>query len=198
MSALMTWGMRGVGLVLLSELLTCGDVGRLTGPTVEEAALWPRPTERLLLTCSSGEAEARYERGVRNTPGDSVVSFSARMSDCVAVLGSAVKSATLGSGGPSMARGISCADLARAGVGRQVVTWNTAETSTLLMGRSRVSIEGAVTVVTQTGTVLSGKYEGATAVRTATFPRGDIEAGCLSEQGLTRLRGQVTLSMTYP
>ncbi|MCE9671043.1 hypothetical protein LY474_24845 [Myxococcus stipitatus] len=198
MSALMTWGMRAVGLVLFSELVTCGGVGRLAGPELGDAVLGPRTGERLLLTCSSGEAEASYARGVKATPGDSEVSFSARMRDCVGLWGSAVKSATSGSGGPSMARGISCADLARAGVGRQVVTWNTAETSTLLMGRSRVSIEGATTIVTQTGTVLSGKYEGATAVRTATFLRSDIEAGCYSAQGLTHLRGQVTLSMTYP
>ncbi|MCP3059017.1 hypothetical protein LXT21_09560 [Myxococcus sp. K38C18041901] len=195
-------GTSGCGVLLLG-VLACGGEGRQgTGPLMEgtggSGMALERPLEKVLITCPLGLGEAKYGTGLKGEPGDSEVSFLASVSGCVTVLGSAVTSATLGSETPSLVRGLSCADLSRAGAGRQVVKWNTAETSTVLMGQSHVSVQEATTVVTQTGKVLSGKFQGATAVRTTTYMTADVERGCHSPEGLKDLKGPVTFSVTYP
>ncbi|WP_342377044.1 hypothetical protein NVS55_37350 [Myxococcus stipitatus] len=198
-----SWGVKGVVLLGLCMPLACGEgngravTGSLDGHgpmgmTIE------RPPEKVLITCPLGQGEAKYATGVKAEPRDSEVLFHASVSNCVTVLGSAVTSAQMGSEAPSLARGMTCADLARAGAGRQVVTWNTAETSTVLMSQSHVSVQDATTLVTQTGKVLSGKFQGATAVRTTTYLSTDIDSGCRSATGLTYLKGPTTFSVTYP
>lgn len=198
-----SWGVKGLVLVGLCGPLACGDGGGRQGRGTLEGQesggmTIERPPEKVLITCPIGHGEAKYGTGVKVSPRDSAVSFQATVSNCVTVLGSAVTSATLGSEAPSLVRGISCADLARAGAGRQVVTWNTTETSTVLMSQSHVSVQDATTLVTQTGKVLSGKFQGATAVRTTTFLSTDIDNGCRSDEGLTFLKGPATFSVTYP
>lgn len=196
-----SWSVRGLVLVGLCGPLACGDGGGGPGRGAQEGPgtmTIERPPEKVLITCPLGHGEARYGTGVKAAPRDSAVSFQATVSNCVTVLGSAVTSATLGTEAPSLMRGLSCTDLARAGAGRQVVTWNTAETSTVLMSQSLLSVQDATTLVTQTGKVLSGKFQGATAVRTTTFLSTDIDNGCRSEDGLTYLKGPATFSVTYP
>ncbi|MCP3063267.1 hypothetical protein LXT21_31265 [Myxococcus sp. K38C18041901] len=59
-------------------------------------------------------------------------------------------------------------------------------------------VQGTPTVVTQVGSVVLGKYAGSSANRTASFVTADLSSGCLSSEGLARVRGQETLTLTRP
>ncbi|WP_163869977.1 hypothetical protein [Myxococcus eversor] len=60
----------------------------------------------------------------------------------------------------------------------------------------RVGVQGTLSVFVLTGTVRSGKFVDATAVRTISYVTVDLEDGCASPEGLTSLSGLTTLSLT--
>jgi len=74
------------------------------------------------------------------------------------------------------------------------VTWNTGETSTLLQTRATVQVGATTIVITYVGTVESGRFAGATAIRTLTYLTTDLTA-CGSPEGVPGMSGLTTLTL---
>lgn len=181
--------MLGCG-ALEEPVLTAPDEGSVA--ETSEAALDLGP---VLVTCPVGTSQAFYSPGLKNTPQDVTVSGQATLSNCVTVLGDPVTSGT-NSLTSSVVRGFSCGDLLLPRAVTQTVTWNTGETSTMVFTQLRVGVQGTLSVFVLTGTVRSGKFVDATAVRTISYVTVDLEDGCASPEGLTSLSGLTTLSLT--
>ncbi|NTX02682.1 MULTISPECIES: hypothetical protein [Myxococcus] len=149
----------------------------------------------VLVTCPVGTSQAFYSPGLKPTPQDVTVSGPATFSNCVTVLGAPVTSGTTNLA-PVVVRDLSCVALLQPSSVTQTVTWNTGESSTLVLTQLLLDVQGTLTVLTRTGTVASGKFVGATAVRTITYVTLDLENGCTSPEGLTSLSGPTTLTLT--
>ncbi|QSQ12446.1 hypothetical protein [Myxococcus landrumensis] len=148
----------------------------------------------VVVTCPLGLSQASYMPGLSEHSKDVTVAGATTLSNCVTIPASAVKSATLPLES-SLHAGFSCADLLTPRTVRQVVRWNTGETSTLVFSESRELAQGALTVFTLTGTVESGAFARATAIWTVTYLNSDIEKGCASPGGLIWLSGPSTLEL---
>ncbi|MBZ4401159.1 hypothetical protein [Myxococcus sp. AS-1-15] len=145
-----------------------------------------------LVTCPVGSVTVTFDPPLRRTPQDVVTTSTGVLSNCVTLLGSPVTSATAWR--QLNEPGLSCANLLKTPSTTLSLTWNTGETSTLRSTQVRVASEPAVAIAEETGTVLSGKFEGATSVRTATFVSTDL-AACDSPEGLSSLNGLLSLSL---
>lgn len=148
----------------------------------------------VVVTCPVGITQASYLPGLSEVTKDVTVAGATTLSNCVTIPASSVVSARLPLDS-SLLADYSCADLLTPRTVRQVVTWNTGETSTLVFSQSRELAQGPLTVFTLTGTVESGAFAEATAIWTVTYLNSDIEKGCASPGGLIWLSGPSTLEL---
>ncbi|AGC48860.1 hypothetical protein MYSTI_07588 [Myxococcus stipitatus DSM 14675] len=148
----------------------------------------------VVVTCPLGLSQASYMPGLSERSKAVTVAGATTLSNCVTIPASEVKSASLPLES-SLHSDFSCADLLTPRTVRQVVRWNTGETSTLVFSESRELAQGALTVFTLTGTVESGAFARATAIWTVTYLNSDIEKGCASPGGLIWLSGPSTLEL---
>ncbi|MCK8503841.1 hypothetical protein [Myxococcus fulvus] len=148
----------------------------------------------VVVTCPVGVSQASYLPGLSEGAKDVTVAGATTLSNCVTIPASGVKSASLPLES-SLLAGYSCADLLTPRTVRQVVRWNTGETSTLVFSQSRELAQGPLTVFTLTGTVESGAFLESMAILTVTYLNADIEKGCDSPGGLIWLSGPATLEL---
>jgi|GEM_PF-1768966 len=193
---------RPVGLLnaCVLMMLGCGGVEERALSAPEEGSAGETSEAALdlglvLVTCPLGTSQAFYSPGLKNTPQDVAVSGQGALSNCVTVLGDPVTSAA-SSLTTNVVTGFSCADLLRPRTVVHTVVWNTGESSTMTFTQLRVGVQDTLTVFALTGSVVSGKFVGATAVRTLSYVTLDLENGCASPEGLTSLSGLATLSLT--
>ncbi|NTX10326.1 hypothetical protein HUA76_05975 [Myxococcus sp. CA056] len=145
-----------------------------------------------LVTCPVGATHVTYSPPLRTQPQDVVFTSTGQASNCYSLLGSSVTSAT--SFVSFLMKGYSCTDLLDISSGTTLLTWNTGESSTVRQTQTTTAVNGNAIVVTQTGTVLSGKFVGATFVRTVTLLATDL-AACDSPEGLTSISGPMTITL---
>ncbi|MBZ4397134.1 hypothetical protein [Myxococcus sp. AS-1-15] len=178
--------------LMMSLLLVSGQVS--AEPSVEGGAS-PREVLTLaVVTCPVGGVQIRYNPPLRDTPQDVRIQGEGVFSNCVTVLGERVTSGTTGTDG--VRQGYSCADLLGiVPVPAGQLVWNTGEVSTFRLTQISARVDGPLLVVVQSGTVLSGKFEGAQAVNTIAFAATDLDA-CRSPEGLPRMSGNQTLVLT--
>lgn len=194
-------------VVLLSALALTSTFDVSAGSGEEEGRAPPRvrlavPAEPrdeadegpVVVTCPVGLSQASYVPGLSERSKDVTVAGATTLSNCVTIPASAVRSASLPRES-GLLEGVSCADLLMPRTVRQVVRWNTGETSTVVFSQSRELAQGALTVFTLTGTVESGAFSRATAIWTVTYLNSDIEKGCASPGGLIWLSGPSTLEL---
>ncbi|MDR7381202.1 hypothetical protein [Promicromonospora iranensis] len=111
-----------------------------------------------LVTClPTSTYDVSYNPPLRLRPVDTVRTTERSYTGCV----STVPGLTGGSGTDSQPRTLSCVDLLASGSSVYTITWNTGQTSTLDV-ENAINIVGGTITVTQTGTVASGLFAGAT------------------------------------
>ncbi|MCP3059016.1 hypothetical protein LXT21_09555 [Myxococcus sp. K38C18041901] len=194
------------GMVLLSALaltstfdVSAGSEEEERGASREPVAAVAEPSARselgsVVVTCPVGVSQASYLPGLTEGTKDVTVAGVTTLSNCVTIPSSGVKSASLPLES-SLLTGYSCADLMTPRTVRQVVRWNTGETSTLVFSQSRELTQGPLTVFTLTGTVESGAFTESMAILTVTYLNSDIEKGCDAPGGLIWLSGPATLEL---
>ncbi|MUN39006.1 hypothetical protein [Actinomadura litoris] len=142
------------------------------------------------LTCT-GTSHLAYSPGLTFTPQTTTITETDTYTSC------ASSDPTLTSGhisGSFPVAGLSCATLA-AGPDRYPVIWNNGQTSTIAFAQTEATIVAGVQQYVGTGTVISGEFNGATAVFTwAYLPPSPLN--CLAPGGLTSQDGTVTAVIT--
>ncbi|AKF84766.1 hypothetical protein MFUL124B02_04220 [Myxococcus fulvus 124B02] len=166
----------------------CGEEPPAPVPPEEVTQGQQLPT---LMSCPVGSTMNRYSPPLSMVPRDTTVTGTSTFSNCVSLSGEVT------SGELSFyveLPGFSCQDLLEVGSARADITWNTGETSTLLQTRGSVQVSNATVVLTYVGTVESGKFQGATAIRTLTY--FDVNLfDCFSSRGVPGLSGVTTLTL---
>lgn len=91
--------------------------------------------------------------------------------------------------------GLSCSTLFSPASGRSTIEWNTGEKSTYTFSTTVEFVEGQA-IVTSTGSVVDGKFRGATVVRLVTYVQADVlNNGCLAPGGLSSNAGPAILTI---
>ncbi|MBN9684645.1 MULTISPECIES: hypothetical protein [unclassified Corallococcus] len=180
-------------------LSSCLAGGLLSGCGDEPSARAPaEPTAQqeqkllALVSCPVGAVVTNYSPPLRSTPQAVTIQGQATFSNCVSVFDPGLTSAT--NNFTINTTAYTCNDLLEIGSARTVVTWNTGETSTLVQTRVSSQVGSTTIVITYVGTVESGKYRGAVALRTLTYLSTDLDA-CTSPEGLTQMSGLTTLTL---
>jgi hypothetical protein len=92
---------------------------------------------------------------------------------------------------------LSCATLLGARSGTRLFEWNNGQASSFTFNRAIVDV-GGQTIVTFTGAIVSGEFQGATVLETVTFVSPDL-LDCLAPPGITTLGpGAEVLDITVP
>ncbi|MFY2564341.1 hypothetical protein ACN469_42515 [Corallococcus terminator] len=146
----------------------------------------------MLVTCLIGTNVVTYSPPLKNTPQAMTVTTTQTHTTCLG-----------GPAGLTSATGFSstfrpqnsCLDLLFIIPTMSSVTWNTGETSTFSHMQVNTRVEGLAVVLVQEGTVVSGKFAGATVVRTFTLAQTDLDA-CSSDEGLAGITGPATMTLT--
>lgn len=147
-----------------------------------------------VVTCPLGAVTTTYSPGLRNTFQPISSTTQSTYDSCVTLLGEPVVSATAIDHTASQGR--TCALVHFNEASHTTLRWNTGESSEVTFTLNGVDVQGLLTIETYNGQVLSGKYAGATIVRTNTYVNTDLTDGCFSVEGLTQSRGVSTLTLT--
>ncbi|MFY1831254.1 hypothetical protein ACN47A_35400 [Myxococcus fulvus] len=182
-----------LSMLVVTALAACGEESRDPPPSFQEDLVRAGQPLLTLVECLVGSAAIQYSPPLKNVEQDVTVVTTTVYSNCISLLGGTVTSGT--NTIRSFRPGFSCMDLLSIGSSTSVITWNTGETSTLIQTRVSSQINGNLAILTNVGTVESGKFAGATVTRTTTYLSTDL-AACDSAEGLSRLSGPATLSLT--
>ncbi|NTX50169.1 hypothetical protein [Myxococcus sp. CA039A] len=144
-----------------------------------------------LVSCPIGTSQTQYSPPLKRTPQDVTISTANQWSNCISLFGGVTSGV---SSSLFVRQDYSCDTLVGILPVTSQVTWNTGETSTFRQTQVSTNVQGATLVILQIGTVLSGKFEGATLVRTTTLLASDL-AACDSDTGLASISGPVTLTI---
>ncbi|TQF16629.1 hypothetical protein FJV41_07350 [Myxococcus llanfairpwllgwyngyllgogerychwyrndrobwllllantysiliogogogochensis] len=185
-------GVSSKSWVILVAVGLAGCGAPESSPAVPEEVGQSEQRLLTLVTCPVGSTQVTYSPPLRNLPQDVNITSIGLASNCYSLLGSSVTSAT--SSVSFVMKGYSCTDLLDIGPVTTLLTWNTGESSTMRLTQTTTAVNGTAIVVTQTGTVLSGKFVGATVVRTVTLLSTDL-AACDSPEGLAGISGPMTITL---
>ncbi|WP_163870793.1 hypothetical protein [Myxococcus eversor] len=176
-----------------STLFACGTEG--TPPPESSFQSSEAPLGLGTVVCPLGTTTISFSPPLTNTPQDTYTSGAGSLTNCTALLAPPVTSGTTGF--PTVLRpALTCDELVGIRGATVNITWNTGETSQLSLTQVIISGGSSVKETAQIGTVVSGKYAGATAVRTLTFVTADLENACASPEGLPQYTALQTLVLT--
>lgn len=164
----------------LGALILLGAVLALAGPARAGA---------LDVTCA-GTLTANYSPGLTLAPAEQTIATSRIYAPCVSTT---VPGLTAGLNDSTQHMVQSCLDALQSRTGSRTISWNDGTTSTINYNAT-VSHVGANTVVTFTGQVIDGRFEGDTYLETVVGPTPNILA-CFSD-GVKSRSGIVTLEIT--
>ncbi|MCP3058931.1 hypothetical protein LXT21_09120 [Myxococcus sp. K38C18041901] len=145
-----------------------------------------------MVACPVGATVNQYTPPLSVIPRDTHITGMSSFTNCVSLFDPEVTSGELLIDVQRPA--YSCRDLLELGSTRAEVIWNTGETSTLFQTRTSLQISNTTIAVTYSGTVESGKFQGATAVRTLTYLDVDLFE-CFSSSGIQGMSGVTTLTL---
>ncbi|MBZ4397135.1 hypothetical protein OWM54_06320 [Myxococcus sp. MISCRS1] len=184
--------MRGMASCLLGLMMLLGSPS-----WAEPRGEVDRAQEELLplavVTCPVGAFRTTFTPPLRETPQDVRIQGEGGFSNCYTLLGERVTSSV--SATDFVRPNYDCFDLLEILPVTIQLTWNTGEVSTFRLTQVTARADGPLLVLVQTGTVLSGKFEGATVVMNVTFTSTDLDA-CRSPEGLRGMSATQTLVMT--
>lgn len=162
--------MRTIGRVVAVLLIAGGVTAVAAGPAAAGVAD---------VTCTTPSSNVLSSSPpLTSTPAVVTLTSQSSLGPCVSVSDPAITSGSWRTVVPNITA--SCDFLLRSSSGSDTVTWNTGQTSTL-SGNREASVEGALFIVTFTGTVTSGVFAGDTVVEQFAGPSTDIT---LCELGL--------------
>ncbi|MFE9696414.1 hypothetical protein [Streptomyces sp. NPDC006270] len=138
-----------------------------------------------------GSQTTTYNPGLTNTPQTLTRSGQNIHAPCLATVSPFTFT---GSTAFTSTSTLSCLSLTEANTGVDLISWSTGATSTFSYNRT-VSIVQGQTVVTLTGEITSGWFQGATAVETITSVALDLGA-CATAEGITSTYGVSELTIT--
>ncbi|MET8990196.1 hypothetical protein ACFYUK_27585 [Nonomuraea wenchangensis] len=147
-----------------------------------------RPAHATVPTQCQGSETVTYSPGVTFTPQNIEITVSGRFSSCLGGTGQV----TSGTYGEQFTLFVGCTDLFDGFEGRRVVEWNTGDSSVIEGTGSSTAAAGQV-VTTFTGTVVQGRFQGASAVQTVTLVQPGL-LQCLTT-GFTKATGLTTLTI---
>jgi len=149
----------------------------------------PANAVQLEVTCV-GTSSGTMTPGLTYTPQTVQISTNLIYSPCVST-DPTLTAAT--SGSVSSFVGASCLMLPFVGSGSFTLFWNNGNTSTFTFNAAS-AIVGGLIVLTRTGTITAGQFQGATAIRTVTYPPlNPLEC---RTTGVTSNIGVIALSVT--
>ncbi|MBB5866739.1 hypothetical protein F4553_000118 [Allocatelliglobosispora scoriae] len=152
----------------------------------------PAHAAPLDLTCAVGTETESYSPGLRLFPQTVAVTVNRIYTGCVSASNPAVTGAVITGNAVAMK---SCLDpIPAASNGSFTIPWNTGQSSVFTFNRTVVIVGGA-TVITRTGTISSGLFQGATAINTTTLPLINPTA-CLFAPGVSSCGGTATLILS--
>jgi len=151
--------------------------------------------EPVSVICELGTSTRVFSPAATTTPQDINVTTSSAFSNCLTVAGQVVLNGSVTTG-PILQQGLTCWNPLTMGGGEATVTWNTGETSRFDYTAVEVSVVGLTTVVTYTGTVLHGKYYGATATWSIVYTTALLTLGCQVTGSVPSLGGIAQLTIT--
>ncbi|GEN08914.1 hypothetical protein SAMN05443572_10849 [Myxococcus fulvus] len=184
--------MRGMASCLMGWMMLAGSLS-WAEPRGEVARAQEEFLPLAVVTCPVGAFQTTYTPPLRDTPQDVRIQGAGGFSNCYTLLGEDVRSTS--SAADFVKRGASCSDLLEIVPVTNQLTWNTGEVSTFRLTQVAVRADGPLFVLVQTGTVLSGKFEGATVVMNVTFSSTNLDA-CRSPEGLPGMSATQTLVLT--
>jgi hypothetical protein len=151
-------------------------------------ALAAAPSAAQATVVCFGTQTTEYSPGVTLEPREVTITFEEILSSCVSPTDPSV---TSGRASGSRRRMASCLEL----LGERVYTWSNNRRSTFRYTTATVVV-GGVRTITHTGTIVSGQFEGDTAVEVFTQPALNTQ-DCLGE-GVTRTTGLAELTALSP
>ncbi|MBZ4398710.1 MULTISPECIES: hypothetical protein [unclassified Myxococcus] len=151
--------------------------------------------EPVSVICELGTSTRTFSPAATMTPRDIDVTTSSAFSNCLTVLGQVVLNGNVTTG-PYERTGLTCSNPLATGAGEATITWNTGEFSRFDYTSVDVSVAGLTTVVTYAGTVLHGKYYGATATWTIAYTTALLNLACMNPAGVSSLGGVAQLTIT--
>lgn len=141
------------------------------------------------LTCPLGSTITHYTPGITNTPKPTTLESTSLLSACVGLpLG--ISNATITTSGSG---NLGC-DGGTPSVTTNVV-WSDGTTSSAQANNIVVQRPLGQVIVIEESEIISGRFIGATLVRTLTLLQTDFD-GCSSPEGVTSVGGPTTLTMT--
>lgn len=136
-----------------------------------------------------GTETVTYSPGVTFTPRNIEITVSGQFNSCIDGAGQV----TSGTYGEQFTIVAGCNDLLAGFEGQRVVQWNTGDSSIIEGTGSGTAVAGQV-ITTFTGTVVQGRFQGASAVQTVTLVQPGV-LQCLTT-GFTNATGLTTLTIT--
>ncbi|WP_426735941.1 hypothetical protein [Myxococcus faecalis] len=148
-----------------------------------------------LVTCG-GTVISTFDPPLKNEPQDVVASAGGVLSNCLL---SGLTATFVPRTGPIKAA--SCLDLLHSSYGTLRLIWSEPGNpapgeSEVLFSATVVGVGDVATTITDTGTVRSGRFAGATMVRVSTYANDLLGNKCASPEGLATLNGSVTFVLT--
>lgn len=168
--------------VLLFAATMLGAVALPSSPPAARADVLP--------TTCVGTLENTYKPGLTLTPQTHTVTNHTNYSECLSLSHPQITSAT---SHVTVEAVTSCLIVLQPGSGSKTIKWNTGQHSVFEWNRT-VTSAGAVTIVTLTGHITSGPFQGHAAVEVETFPVIDF-ADCLAPGGLKSRSALVALEI---
>lgn len=188
-----SWNLLAIFMLAGGTLTACGGLEETpaSAPTPPGELATAEQGLLTLVFCPVGAAESTYSPPLSTTPQTVMNTGTSTLTNCYSLFGGVTSgSSVINNSRPDY----SCNELLNIGSSGSVITWNTGETSTLTQTRIGSRVEGLAVIFTHIGSVVSGKFEGATTVRTTTYLNTDI-AACFSPEGLSHLSGTTTLTL---
>ncbi|MBZ4015636.1 hypothetical protein [Streptomyces purpurogeneiscleroticus] len=140
----------------------------------------------------TGTQNITYTPGLTLVPTPTAVSVTTAYANCGLL---SEPGLTSGSSSSTAEQTLSCLRPLTPGSGSLTIKWNTGETSTFSYTRTIARVAGQI-VVTRTGKIDSGKFEGRSAKEVIAGPT--LDAHKCAGKGITERLGAVTLTITSP
>ncbi|RKH05685.1 hypothetical protein [Corallococcus carmarthensis] len=191
------------GLVLAAFLLApLGHaVAAPTGPSGQPQELLdlPIPTGPLMVQCLLGSSVTTYNPGLTDTPQNVTRNINSTYTLCANLLGTPLfLTAGSGTGNVPVANASCQQAIEPPEPIQESFFWGDGGFTTVLFTQIGLRAKGTASEAVLIGTVTSGRFPNAVAMKTVTYVNGDPTNGCGQPGGLRELRGPSTLSFYLP
>ncbi|RKG93652.1 hypothetical protein [Corallococcus terminator] len=155
----------------------------------------------LAVACLTGSSTITYNPGLTNTPQNVTSQTNSSYSLCLNLIGLPLTLAAGSGSGDVAIPNASCGGALNLGSGLQeTFYWSDGADKFTTVQFNQITLEPGQgnTVATRTGTVVSGRFKGAVAVKATTYVNAQGNQACNAPGGLTSISGPSTLTLAFP